>query len=178
MLATESSVKERKRVECNVQVNKVNLSMYVDSLADRSILDLATFQQDFVDEAIEPPGPEDLLASYTKDRLPVVGTYSAEVCFKSRTAVVKFVIVKRGICMLGLDAIKDLDLCIAGKTLTVSELETDREFHANRGVETEDQLPESVECCIRKYRKFFCIRKSYGSLMRCGEIGCCIMKLP
>ena len=66
VLATESSVKERKRVECNVQVNKVKLSMYVDSLADRSILDLATFQQDFVDEAIEPPGPEDLLTSTQK----------------------------------------------------------------------------------------------------------------
>ena len=44
--------------------------MYVDSLADRSILDLVTFQQYFVDEAIEPP-----LTSYTKDRLPVVGMY-------------------------------------------------------------------------------------------------------
>ena len=52
MLATESSVKKRKRVECNVQVNKVTLSMYVDTLADRSILDLVTFQQYFVDEAI------------------------------------------------------------------------------------------------------------------------------
>ena len=31
-----------------------------------------------------------------------------------------------------------------GKTLTVSELETDREFQTNRGVEIEDQLPESV----------------------------------
>ena len=46
--------------------------------------------------------------------------------------------------MLGLDAIKDLDVCIAGKTLTVSEVETDREFQTSRGVETEDQLPESV----------------------------------
>ena len=46
--------------------------------------------------------------------------------------------------MLGLNAIKDLDLCIAGKTLTVSELETDREFQTNSGVETEDQLLESV----------------------------------
>ena len=144
ILATESSVKERKRVECNVQVNKVNLSMYVDSLADRSILDLVTFQQYFVDEAIETPGPEDVLSSYTKDRLPVVGTYNAEVRFKSRTAVVKFVIVKRGRCLLGLDAIKDLDLCIAGRTLTVSELETDSEFQTNRGTNPEYQLPESV----------------------------------
>ena len=144
ILATESSVNERKRVECNVQVNKVILSMYVDSLADRSILDLVTFQQYFVDEAIEPPGPEDVLSSYTKDRLPVVGTYNAEVRFKSRTAVVKFVIVKCGRCLLGLDAIKDLDLCIAVRTLTVSELETDSEFQTNRGTNPEYQLPESV----------------------------------
>ena len=60
VLGTESSVKERKRVECNVPVNKMNVSMYVDSLADRSILDLATFQQYFVDEAMEPPGPDDV----------------------------------------------------------------------------------------------------------------------
>ena len=82
VLATESSVKKRKRVECNVQVNKVNLSMYVDSLANRSILDLVTFQQYFVDGAIEPPGPEGVLTSYTKDRLPVVGTYMANLMGK------------------------------------------------------------------------------------------------
>ena len=45
VLAIKSSVKKRKRFECNVQVNNLTLSMYVDSLADRSILDLVTFQQ-------------------------------------------------------------------------------------------------------------------------------------
>ena len=47
----------------------------------------------------------------------------------------------------------------------------------------------SVGCCIilygtlRNFRKcrygsFRCIMKSYGSLMRCGQIGRCIMKVP
>ena len=153
MLATESSVKKRKRVECNVQVNKVNLSMYVDSLADRSILDLVTFQQYFVDKAIEPPGPDDVLTSYTKDRLPVVGTYNAEVRFKSRTAVVKFVIVKRGRCLLGLDAIEYLDLCITGKTLTVSEVETDSKLPTIKGFQHKVKVNPNVHPVQQKLRR-------------------------
>ena len=91
--------------------------MYVDNLADRSLADLATFQQYFVDEAVKPQSPDNVLILYTKDRLPVVGTYNAKVCFETCAAVVKFVIFKRGKLLLGLDAIKDLDLCIGVKLL-------------------------------------------------------------
>ena len=48
-----------------MQVNNVDMALHVDSLADRSVLDLSTFNKYFVDEAIEPAGPDDVLKSYT-----------------------------------------------------------------------------------------------------------------
>ena len=51
-----------------------NRHSHFNSLADRSVIDLSSFNKYFIDMAIEPAGPDDVLKSYAKDALPVIRT--------------------------------------------------------------------------------------------------------
>ncbi|CAM1327443.1 Uncharacterised protein r2_g3648 [Pycnogonum litorale] len=105
-------------VYCTVKVNDVNLDMCVDTAADRSILNIDTFQRFFDESHLQSTSTTYNLKSYTNQSIPVCGIFDAIVRYKHNSVEIPFVVVKSGRCLLGKDSIQALHLNISGRDLS------------------------------------------------------------
>ncbi|XP_040075205.1 uncharacterized protein LOC120847486 [Ixodes scapularis] len=59
-----------------------------------------------------------VVQNYTKEEMPSVGCFLVDVTYRNKDACVMFHVTKRGISLLGLDAIRNIRINIEGETLS------------------------------------------------------------
>lgn len=122
ILALTDAKNHAKGVYCDITINDaITLNMCVDTAADRSLLNYQTFTKYFTPHALEESGES--LMSYTGTPIPVRGLFKAKVRYRDNTTVVPFLVVDKGRCLLGKDAIRVLAINIQGDTLTCCAVE-------------------------------------------------------
>ncbi|KAL1440269.1 hypothetical protein MTO96_001209 [Rhipicephalus appendiculatus] len=100
-----------------------SLNLLVDSGSSVSILEESIFKQYFANESLLS-APRVKLLDYSKRCIPVRGCFFTEVTFKGRTVYLLFYVVAKGTSILGIDAIRILDLHIEGSSLHCFETST------------------------------------------------------
>ncbi|KAL1473818.1 hypothetical protein MTO96_021793 [Rhipicephalus appendiculatus] len=100
-----------------------SLKFLVDSGSSVSILEESIFKQHFANESLLS-APRVKLLDYSKRCIPVRGCFFTEVTFKGRTVYLLFYVVAEGTSILGIDAIRILDLHIEGSSLHCFETST------------------------------------------------------
>uniref|UniRef100_A0A6B0VHI3 RNA-directed DNA polymerase n=1 Tax=Ixodes ricinus TaxID=34613 RepID=A0A6B0VHI3_IXORI len=110
----------RTGIFIDVFVDDKPLAFLLDSGSSVSILADSHFKKYFAAESLLS-APRVKLFDYSKQPIPVRGCFSAQVMFKGRAARLLFYVVLQGTSLLGIDAIKALDLHIEGSTLRCFE---------------------------------------------------------
>ncbi|KAL1477657.1 hypothetical protein MTO96_035583 [Rhipicephalus appendiculatus] len=100
-----------------------SLKFLVDSGSSVSILEESIFKQHFANESLFS-APRVKLLDYSKRCIPVRGCFFTEVTFQGCTAYLLFYVVGEGTSILGIDAIRVLDLHIEGSSLYCFETST------------------------------------------------------
>ncbi|PIK54155.1 hypothetical protein BSL78_08940 [Apostichopus japonicus] len=119
-----SSNSHSSAIKCTVDIaNGVKCKMTVDTGAEVTIVPVKWFDQHFLREGLQQPAK--FLTTYSKEQIPVLGTFYTTVKLgsKSVNAHIYVVDIPTGTPLLGIDLIKSLDLQITGGQVKIQRVE-------------------------------------------------------
>ncbi|XP_042147516.1 uncharacterized protein LOC121836625 [Ixodes scapularis] len=112
-----------REISTEVLIGNVPIRFFVDTGATVSLLSEEDYRKNFA-ERYPLSATSVVLQNYTKEEIPSVGCFLAEVTYRNKDACVMFYVTKRGISLLGLDANRNLRINIEGETLSCFQAAT------------------------------------------------------
>ncbi|XP_077520911.1 uncharacterized protein LOC144132400 [Amblyomma americanum] len=107
-------------IHIDVLVGNTSVAFLVDSGSAVSIMSYSLFNQHFSSKA-HCTAPLVKLLDYSRQPIPVHGCFLSEVTYMARTASILFYVLYWGTSLLGIDAIRALNLRIEGSSLCCLE---------------------------------------------------------
>lgn len=113
----EGPVVDRSRLNAfiaDVQVNGLPLKLLIDTGSHVSILNARIFNDINRSGQIQLHPPARRLVHYMHETIPVLGSFTGQVVFKNRFASLEFYVCQNGRSLLGIDAVRELQITLSG----------------------------------------------------------------
>ncbi|XP_042148733.1 uncharacterized protein LOC120847470 [Ixodes scapularis] len=110
----EGGSMRRDAFMAEITVNGTPLRLLVDTGACVSILNERMFNEVNKQRRIKLHPPSTPLVHYLQETIPVLGCFVGQVIFKNRWTTLEFYVTKTGRSLLGIDAVRELQLVLNG----------------------------------------------------------------